>query len=249
MDWWEKLYRTNDYLLIFSPYLDSTRTFQQVEFIQKNLPLHHNDHILDLCCGTGRHSLELARRGYHVVGFDWSSNYLEIARQHAKEENSSAEFVQGDMRNLCFGREFNVVLSMFTSFGYFDDDVTNECVIQQIAQVLKSGGLFFFDFINLESLIKFPSPVIWHHDPASGVIAIRERSLDLFKWRMHEKCLLFAGNLIKEHHISYRLYSLAEFSNMLHRYGLRFRNAFGDFDGRDICENSPPRMIIIAVKE
>lgn len=249
MEWWKTLYSTDDYLTIFSPYLTNEKTCSQVDFIAKNLPLHLDDKILDLCCGVGRHALELARRGYQVVGVDWSNNYLEVARQMAQRENLAVEFVQQDMRNIDYKNSFDVVINMFTSFGYFDNEDDNEKAIRQIAQALKPGGLFFFDFINLSSLLRFPPSTIWHQDEQTQAIIIRERHLDLFKWRLDETCTVFRMGIKHEYMLSYRLYTLAEFLNLLGRCGLKFQQAFGDFDGCDCCENFPPRMIVISRKK
>lgn len=248
MEWWKTLYSTDDYFSIFSPYLTSDTTRLQVDFIESRLPLRSGNKILDLCCGNGRHTLELARRGYQVVGFDWSSSYLDMARQKAQQDDLAVEFVQGDMRKIDYRDAFDVVLNLFTSFGYFGDD-DNEMVIDQISHAVKPGGLFLFDFINLAPLLRFPTPVLWHQEELSKAIIIRERRIDFFTWRLHEECTVFRSGDRREYAISYRLYTLAELSNLLRKSGLIFQQAFGDFNGCDYCENYPPRMIVISKKD
>lgn len=250
MEWWEELYGAGDaYQRIFFPYLDDDSTYAQVNFIVRQLNILPSHRILDLCCGTGRHSLELSRRNFNVVGLDWNGLYLSQARDSAQRQRLSVEFIQKDMRNIDEYESFDIVLNMFTSFGYFKTDEENEAVLKGIAKALKPNGLFFFDFINLAALLRFPIPVIWHHNPLTQEVIIRERHIDLFSWRLEEKCKIFNPQGFEEYRVSYRLYTLAEFINMLSRNGLHFENAFGNYDGSDYCENFPPRMIVISRKK
>lgn len=76
--------------------------------------------VLDLGCGIGRHALELARRGYHVVGVDRTARYLEIARARAQSGRLHAEFIGEDMRRFARAEAFDGVISMWTSFGYVE---------------------------------------------------------------------------------------------------------------------------------
>ena len=74
--------------------------------------------ILDLCCGPGRHSLELSRRGFSLTGVDRTKSYLEKARKQAETEGLKVEFIQEDMRSFCKSNTFDVVINLFTSsFG------------------------------------------------------------------------------------------------------------------------------------
>ena len=94
-----------------------THTPIEVDSIKSLCKIQQEDAILDLCCGVGRHSLELARRGHKVVGVDRTRLYLERAVTNTKKENLDIEFVLDDMRTFYRKNSFDVILSMFTSFS------------------------------------------------------------------------------------------------------------------------------------
>src|SRR5215208_2443635 len=96
-------------------------THVEVEKIVKLLQIEKQDQILDLCCGIGRHSLELARHGFVVVGVDRTTRFIEKARQEADRCDLNAEFIVGDMREYCVPTNFDIVVNLFGSFGYFED--------------------------------------------------------------------------------------------------------------------------------
>ena len=102
--------------------------------------------ILDLGCGTGRHSVELARRGYEVVGVDLSEGMLERARRRAAAERvSGTTFVLGDVQNAQIGRRFDAVLSMFAVVGYQISDAAVRATLANVRRHLEPGGVFIFD--------------------------------------------------------------------------------------------------------
>jgi SAM-dependent methyltransferase len=102
--------------------------------------------ILDLGCGTGRHSVELARRGYEVVGVDLSEAMLDRARRRAVAETSgTATFLRGDIQTVQLGRRFDAVLSMFAVIGYQISDNAVRSTLANVRRHLEPGGVFVFD--------------------------------------------------------------------------------------------------------
>ena len=95
------------------------QTPEEVQNIIKILEIKDNAQILDLCCSPGRHALEFTRQGFQVTGVDRTKLYLEEAKNKATLEKLEIEFIQEDMRNFRREKYFDVVLSLFTSFGYF----------------------------------------------------------------------------------------------------------------------------------
>lgn len=99
------------------------------------------ERILDLACGTGRHSLQLVRQGFSVVGSEISSELVEIARRDAEEQGLEATFIEGDLRELDFEGEFDIVLNLNDgAVGYFETDEENHRTFEVISRALKSGG-------------------------------------------------------------------------------------------------------------
>jgi len=111
------------------------------------LGLKRGARLLDLCCGTGRHSILLARRGASVLGVDRTPAYLTEARRRAgKLEN--CRFAQGDMRRLPFEGEFDAVMNLWTSFGYFEKESDDLKTLKGVARALKPGGLFLIELVD-----------------------------------------------------------------------------------------------------
>ena len=113
-------------LTIDSPRLHQRDNIQPaIEFICTELVLPTKARILDLCCGPGRYAVELAHRGYDVVGLDINEQYLALARQLAEREGVLATFLTGDMREIPFESHFDAIINVHTSFGYFDSEGEN----------------------------------------------------------------------------------------------------------------------------
>ena len=108
------------------------------------------DKILDLACGKGRHSIYLNQKGYNVVGLDLSPQNIAFAKEF---ENERLKFFVHDMRKPYHKNEFDYILNLFTSFGYFDTKEENEKVICEVAKALKSDGYFLIDFLNPYTVI------------------------------------------------------------------------------------------------
>lgn len=106
--------------------------------------------VLDLACGKGRHSLELHRLGFDVVGIDLSTTSIEEARRF---ECEGLEFFLHDMRNLFWKEHFDAVFNLFTSFGYFHSVQDDQRTINGVADALRPKGLFVLDFLNVEKVI------------------------------------------------------------------------------------------------
>lgn len=117
------------------------RTGSEIDRALTMLRPEGGERILDLACGTGRHSLELVRRGFSVVGVEIGAELVEIARKDAEEQGLEAEFVEGDLRELDYDAEFDVVLNLNDgAVGYFETDEENHRTFEVISRALKPGG-------------------------------------------------------------------------------------------------------------
>jgi len=110
--------------------------------------------VLDLCCGPGRHSVEFAKRGFHVTGVDTSDYLLERARERAEEFKVQIEWVKDDMRHFRRHAAFELACILFTSFGYFEDDDENLQVARTVHESLRPGGVLITDVIGKERLAR-----------------------------------------------------------------------------------------------
>lgn len=108
-------------------------------------------HLLDLACGKGRHAIYLNQKGYDVTGIDLSAKSIAYAKQF---ENERLHFFRHDMREVFHPGKFDLVLNLFTSFGYFAADCENVLALQATTASIKPGGKFVIDFMNSKRVIE-----------------------------------------------------------------------------------------------
>jgi len=124
-------------------------TLGEVDFIEREVNYNKSIRILDIGCGTGRHDIELAKRGYNVTGVDLSESMLNKARANAKTAGVQIDFRRADARNLDFDNEFDLVLSICEgAFPLMETDEMNFQILQNAARALKSGGKYILTTLN-----------------------------------------------------------------------------------------------------
>lgn len=148
-EWFATWFNTPYYHLLYRHRdLNEARSFID-NWLQAH-PLPNNAHLLDLACGRGRHAVQLADNGYRVTGIDLSKENIAFANNHFAREGLN--FVQGDMRDDLGNRQYDAVVNLFTSFGYFNTQKENQQVFDNIFQALKPNGCFLFDYLNPNTL-------------------------------------------------------------------------------------------------
>lgn len=124
-------------------------TIQEVNFIEQEIGYDKTKRIIDIGCGTGRHSIELAKRGYSVTGIDLSESQLKCAREKAAEAGINIKFERIDARLLKFKNEFDVALILCEGgFALMETDEMNFVILQGAAKALKPGGTFIMTTLN-----------------------------------------------------------------------------------------------------
>ena len=245
MDWYKEWFR-KEYLLVYH-HRNEAEAQRQIEFIQKYIQIPSDAKILDLCCGNGRHAVELKKLGYDVVGLDLSEELLDVARSKAFEDGLDLCFVQCDMREIPYEDYFNLVVQFFTSFGYFESDAENQKVFSAISKALKIGGKFLIDYMNPDQVIR--NLVARDEKRISDDISvIQERWIDDLTHRVNKRITLIKNNEKSVFNESVRMYSLQEITKMLPDDGLLLTGVYGDFDGSEYDLNSS-RMILIGEKK
>ncbi len=244
---WYREFFDDLYLRVYQPLEAPEKVRQEVDFIVKALDLPAGAKVLDLCCGQGRHSLELARRGFQVVGVDLSEALLYAARKRAESEGLNVTFLHCDMREIDFADDFDAVINMFTSFGYLESEVEDEKVLGKVAQALKSGGKFLMDVVNRDRLVRDFQAREWHAAD-EGWLVLEERTFDHLSGRMETRWVCVARDGVRYERLSsVRLYTASELRTMLERAGLKVTKLFGDYDGSPYSWDSQ-RLIIVACK-
>lgn len=227
-----------DYLKIYAHRTDEAAR-EEIDHIIQQLQLINGQHILDLCCGNGRHSRQLARQGFVVTAVDLSDVLLAEARR-LTEDNLSVEYVQCDVRDIAYEQEFDAVLNLFTSFGYFEEVDENQRVLERIKQALKPGGRFVVDFLN-PSFVK-RSLVPYSERKQNGLIIKETRTIEepfVRKWIEVEE-----DKQIRTYEERVRLFSEADMKHMMEKVGLHIEGVFGSFAFEPFSSDQSSRMII-----
>jgi SAM-dependent methyltransferase len=199
--------------------------------------------VLDLACGIGRHSLELARRGFRVTGVDRTRLYLERAIRRAREEGLVVEFLREDMRRFRRPQAFEAAINLFTSFGYFPDPGDDRLVVENVHASLKPGGVFLLDLMGKEVLARIFRERDWHRE--EGFVVMEERSVQkAWTWIESRWTILRQGRKT-EIDLSHRLYSAAELEALLRSAGFSFVEAYGDLEGSPYDHNAR-RLVAVA---
>ncbi|MFX1484511.1 MAG: class I SAM-dependent methyltransferase [Promethearchaeota archaeon] len=218
----------------------------QVDSIKSLCKMQQDESVLDLCCGIGRHSLEFARRGHKVVGVDRTRLYLEKAKQKAHEENLRVEFVLDDMRTFYRKRSFDIVLSMFTSFSYFEDHEEQMLVLRNIYSSLRAGGRLLLDSAGKEILARVFLRQSWSEWPHGFLLEERE-AIDNWS-RMHNKWIFVERDgTVHRYDVIHWIYSGAEIKEMIEKVGFSDVKIYGGLDGR-AYDNEAVRLVVVATK-
>jgi len=243
---WYKDFFDEFYLRSYKNIVNKKRTLKEVNFVEKTLKLQKGARILDLCCGNGRHAIELAKRGYVVTAQDLNKDFLKLAAREAKKENVQIRFVCKDMRDIPFQNEFGAIFNIFTSFGYLESSEEDFKVIQQVAKALKTGGKFLLDIRNRDWILANFQYKDWRI--VDGLIVLEERYFDSFSGKVITQVIYIEKGKIKkttEH--SARLYNLPEINEMLKKVGLEIQKVYGGLDFEEYTAKSQ-RMIILSLK-
>ncbi|MFN4217848.1 MAG: class I SAM-dependent methyltransferase [Candidatus Bipolaricaulia bacterium] len=228
MEWWQGFFDETTGQVMF--YEEAwQRAEQSCDALVSLLGLQPGAQILDLACGPGRFAIPLAKRGFRVVGLDICDVYLEQARAKAQEQGLQIEFIHGDMRAIPFEREFDAVINLFTSFGYFEREEDHLQVLKEVHKSLKPGGRFLLELMNRDWLIKNLQARDWVERP--GCLVLEERRLNLERNRIESRWIVLKGAERKEYTLSLRVFTLAELLELFAQAGLKVLGYYGGLRG------------------
>ena len=214
--------------------------------LMKLVPLGKDELLLDLCCGAGRHLLALYEVGFRrLVGLDLSAELLAVASE-SLAGMGGITLVRADMRYLPFKGCFSTVLSLFTSFGYFDEDQENRAVLTAVCQALRKGGVFVLDYLNREYVISHLVPSDEREVFGRRVHNIR-RLTDNGRRVEKVTTVMTETGAQRQFFESVRLYSLTEMQEMFRSEGFSNVNAYGSLAGQSFGPDSE-RLVLIAEK-
>lgn len=241
-EWWETFF--SGLWLDVQRVFRAARTTSEAEFVQRVLKVQSGASILDVPCGEGRLSLELASRGFRVTGVDITKAVLEDARRVATERRLEVAWHRRDMRDLPWQEAFDGAFCFWGSFGFFDDE-ENKAFLTAVARTLKPGGRFVIDMPNVaESLLpRFQERDWW---PIGEVIVLEERRYDHVRSRIEVDWTLVKAGQVETKTSSIRIYTYREICSLLTEVGFTGLDAFSSLTGEAFKLGQ--RLYIVAVK-
>ena len=201
--------------------------------------------ILDLCCGVGRHSLELARRGFEVTGVDRTRGYLEQASEQARTEGLEIEFVEEDMRVFCRPDAFDATINMFTSFSFFEDPEDDRRVVTNVCRSLKEGGVFLMEMHGKETLARIFAERDWQERDGTFIL-VQHKVTRNWSW-MENRHIILSGDRRTEFVVTHRLYAATELASLLSGCGFAQVDVYGDLSGSPY-DHTARRLVTVARK-
>ena len=238
--WFETWFNTPYYHLLYNNRNES----EAQNFVSKltsHLDLPLGTKILDVACGKGRHSRYLAMLGYDTTGIDLAPQSIAEAQ---KDQLPNLHFDVWDMRRVYKASHFDLVVNLFSSFGYFDQESDDLAAIQAMADDLKPGGTLVMDYMNPEYIVKIIKP---------------REIIDRGEIQFHIRKRLENGFIKKEidfiahgedHHYEERLKVIKpeQFAKLFKEAGLRIKEVWGDYDLKPFLPGESMRQVIVAVK-
>ncbi|MCW4019264.1 MAG: class I SAM-dependent methyltransferase [Candidatus Bathyarchaeota archaeon] len=256
----------NDISRYWTEIAQADNTQKQLNYVKNNVKAE--GWVLDLGCGSGRHTIALSVSGYTVVGLDVSSNLLEIAKSKAFEAGMRVPWVRADMRFLPFASEvFVAVLSLDASFGYLPSEEEDTQSLKEAARTLRAEGFLLLDVFNRPRLLRrygkrfrFNLSFLYKQLPKFPQLAV------LFKWKeyssfhlLQKRSITCGGEKLRDlwvfrnkktkkiivrYHIA-RLYELSQLEVLLSGTDLQAVRVDGNYEGQQYNEDAK-RLIIIA---
>ncbi len=235
---WFKIWFDSPYYHLLYRHRDFPEATAFVKHLIDELNLPPGSRVLDMGCGQGRHCIQLHDMGFEVVGMDLSAANVDAANIH---RDLDLEFIQHDMREPLQGEKFDLVLNLFTSFGYFENVAANQQVLEAAASMLRHGGRFVLDFLNARKVIRELTP-------------IETREVEETRFDISRK--LVNGIIIKNIQVNQnpelqfeeRVQALEkdELFQLFRLAGLEPESTYGSYDFKPFNPESSDRLIIIA---
>ncbi|MCF6405577.1 methyltransferase domain-containing protein [Chitinophaga filiformis] len=241
--WFKDWFNSPYYHLLY----DNRDNAEAATFIDKLLNYLRptaNATMLDVACGTGRHSSYLASKGYTVTGIDLSIRSINIAQ---KLENDHLSFYQHDMRLPFRVNYFDFVFNFFTSFGYFDTERENENALRTMRNALKPGGCLVLDYLNSPYVEANLVPFEVKEKGEVVFDIAREVNDGKFQKQINilDRSRLYRTTFTE----NVSAFTLHDFQEMFAHQGLQITDIFGDYHFNSYDEQHSPRLIIIATKQ
>lgn len=236
----------DDYLYFYQELLGEGRNRADVDRLVGALGLSPGDTVLDAPCGHGRIANLLAEQGIEVTGVDATREFIDRARDDARERGVEVDYRVGDLRELGVDGPFDAVVCWFTSFGYFDDD-GNQDVLGEFARVLRPGGKLGIETLHHDGFVRaftaapFASTIFRDEDAM-----IDTSTFDPATGRIHTERVVYREGEVRKSRHQVRLPTIPELEEWLTAAGFTNREYFGR--DRSAPTIDDPRLVVVATR-
>lgn len=226
----------------------SERTLVEGDGVIRLLGLTGRRRVLDIPCGYGRHSIELARRGHFVTGTDLNAVHLDRAREDAEHQGVAVTFERRNMLTLAYQEEFDAVINMFYSFGFFGTDDENLGVLRNFYQALLPGGKFLMHTdVNMPRIRNGGYRAHEVRNLMGGGRLLIDERFDDATCRIEGQWTIERGSTKSSKRYSVRVYEVPEFVQMCLDVGFATCSALGGWDGKPYSPETE-EIIFVAQK-
>lgn len=212
VEWWEDLFASPAWQAVQLGWTEVEDEVQQTDRLVAALGLEAGARVLDVPCGAGRIAIQLAARGFDVVGVDRTERFLTEGR----DRGSNVRFVRGDLRSLPFESAFDAAICFWGSFGYFDD-AGNRAQAAAAARALRAGGTYLIDTPTLETVLPRFHDRNWFE--VAGTVVLEERAFSAAASRIDTTWTFLHAEERATLRSSVRIYSLRELTDLLREAG------------------------------
>lgn len=242
-EWFRSWFSSDQYLEVYQ-HRDSEDARQLLRLILRNISLHSRSFVLDAACGAGRHLIDLAGKGYYAFGFDLSMTLLLKAKVEAYKKSVPINLFRADIRHIALKQKFDLVLNLFTSFGYFYTDSENFSFIKTAYDLLNNGGTYVLDYLNGKYLLKNLIPE--SRREMSGKTVIEKRKVD--DGRVVKEITIKNDRFENSYVESVQIYSKEKIVDVFRETGFELLSVFGDYEGSTFDNENSPRLILFFKK-
>jgi len=240
--WWED-YFDQTFVSLYRDFLTPQRTAREIQGLREMVPLPPGGEVLDLACGWGRHSVELARAGFRVTGLDLSETLLARARKRAAAAGIGVDFVRGDMREVPWKERFDAVISLYSSLGYFLSDDEDLRVLRGARDALRGDGVFVLETMHRDHIVgDYATRDWWETDDGTTVWV--EREFDAVDGVSREWTRWSRGKERGEKYHELRVRTATGWDRLLRQAGLVPVDWYGDWELAPFIHTSEDLIVV-----
>lgn len=240
--WWDGYFDAT-FVDIYRDFLTPGRTEREIMGLREMVPLSPDAEVLDVACGWGRHSLELARSGFRVTALDWSETLLARGRKRAKAAGVEVDFVHGDMREIPWTGRFDMAVSLYSSLGYFLSDAEDLRVLRGAREALKPGGVLVLETMHRDHIVGGFAERDWWETEGGATVWV-EREFDAVEGVSREWTRWSRGKEIGEKYHELRIRTATEWDQLLREAGFLPMDWWGDWELAPFVHKSENLIVV-----